>query len=484
MADQGLLAQSKPGANTNVLLYSASIDKSASAVLTIANDGTGSAYKVGIKDFDQHLVVNGSGAYKLHEGDVITGYKITTNNAMSAATGLVAGNVVTSDDSEKGFTFESFVVPEYTEYFVKDILLRGVTTESVTGTFTVGETITKGTGSDTTTAVVYNVTGTVISLGPSTINGSGAEFADGDAITASGGGTATISTGGIATGVQTWAFSLTTAGGTYNTYQTETLQIFGDRTYRFNVGDASMSGRDFKISTGINGEWGIDGIAGNADDGTEYTTGKTTSGAEGDGANGYIQYDFSANATLAGLLYFYDGGTGSAGNNIYGGATRNFSVSSNYTYIDAYVYDVTGSWVNGADTFTSAGTTFTITAQDVQPYGYVRSYSGTDLKVVKGVGSGDFAGSDTFRDVPRLLSGARATITVSSVTIATTALEDANYIANGVANGNNEVDRITSIVIGPGERLVVNSTTANNSFSLVGFEDASTALSTRVFGAG
>ena len=482
MADQGLLAQSKPGANTNVLLYEAEIDKSASAVLTIANDGTGSAYKVGIKDFDQHLVVDGSGAYKLHEGDVITAYKVTVNNAMSDATGLVSGNEIASDDQEKFFTFESFVVPDYTEIFVKDFLIRGVTTESVTGTFTVGETITKGTGSDTTTAVIYNVDTTILSLGPSTINGSGTEFADGDSITASGGGTATISTGGIATGVQTWCFSVTTAGGTYNSYQTDTLQLFGDRIYRFNVGDSSMSGRDFKISDGINGEWGLDGIAGNVDDGTEYTTGKTTSGAEGDGANGYIQYDLSANSTLAGLLYFYDGGTGTAGNNVYGGSNRNLSISSTYTYLDAYVYNVKGTWTNGADTFTAAGTTFTVTAQDVQPYGYVRSYSGTDLKIVKGVGSTDFAGSDVIRDCPKLISGTRSNVTVQSVTTATTALEDANYIVNGVTNGNNEVDRITSIVIGPGERLIVNSTTANNSFSLIGFEDASTALSTRVFG--
>ena len=482
MADQGLLAQSKPGANTNVLLYEAEIDKSASAVLTIANDGTGSAYKVGIKDFDQHLVVDGSGAYKLHEGDVITAYKVTVNNAMSDATGLVSGNEIASDDQEKFFTFESFVVPDYTEIFVKDFLLRNVTTESVTGTFTVGETITKGTGGDTTTAVIYNVDTTILSLGPSTINGSGTEFADGDSITASGGGTATISTGGIATGVQTWCFSVTTAGGTYNSYQTDTLQLFGDRIYRFNVGDSSMSGRDFKISDGINGEWGLDGIAGNVDDGTEYTTGKTTSGAEGDGANGYIQYDLSANSTLAGLLYFYDGGTGTAGNNVYGGSNRNLSISSTYTYLDAYVYNVKGTWTNGADTFTAAGTTFTVTAQDVQPYGYVRSYSGTDLKIVKGVGSTDFAGSDVIRDCPKLISGTRSNVTVQSVTTATTALEDANYIVNGVTNGNNEVDRITSIVIGPGERLIVNSTTANNSFSLIGFEDASTALSTRVFG--
>ena len=243
-----------------------------------------------------------------------------------------------------------------------------------------------------------------------------------------------------------------------------------------------MSGRDFKLSIGINGEWGLDGIAGNADDGTEYTTGKTTSGAEGDGANGYIQYDFSANTALAGLLYFYDGGTGTASNATYGGSNRSVTISGNFTYLDAFVYNITGTWVNGADTFTSAGTTFTVTAQDVQPYGIVRSYSGTDLKVIKGAGSAEFAGSDTFRDVPQLLSADRSTVTVSSVDTATTALEDANYIANGVANGANEVDKITSIVVGPGERVVVNSTTANNSFSLIGFEDASSALTTRVFG--
>ena len=58
MADQGLLGQSKPAATTNTVLYSAPIDSSASAVLTIANDGTGAAYDIGIKDYDQILSLN------------------------------------------------------------------------------------------------------------------------------------------------------------------------------------------------------------------------------------------------------------------------------------------------------------------------------------------------------------------------------------------------------------------------------------------
>ena len=60
MADQGLLGQAKPAGTTNTVLYSAPVDQSASAVLTIANDGTGAAYDVALKDFDQNLVLDAS----------------------------------------------------------------------------------------------------------------------------------------------------------------------------------------------------------------------------------------------------------------------------------------------------------------------------------------------------------------------------------------------------------------------------------------
>ena len=61
MAKQGLLAQLKPSANTDTVLYSAPIDRTASTVLTIANDGTGSAYDVALKNYDPiSLDQNGS----------------------------------------------------------------------------------------------------------------------------------------------------------------------------------------------------------------------------------------------------------------------------------------------------------------------------------------------------------------------------------------------------------------------------------------
>ena len=60
MADQGILAQSKPAAATNTLLYSAPIDQSASTILNVANDGTGAAYDVAVKNYDQKLTLDAS----------------------------------------------------------------------------------------------------------------------------------------------------------------------------------------------------------------------------------------------------------------------------------------------------------------------------------------------------------------------------------------------------------------------------------------
>ena len=92
MADQGLLGQAKPAGTTNTVLYSAPVDQSASAVLTIANDGTGAAYDVALKDFDQNLVLDAS-TYKLHEGDIITGYRIKVNTNISSIIPVFWGNI-------------------------------------------------------------------------------------------------------------------------------------------------------------------------------------------------------------------------------------------------------------------------------------------------------------------------------------------------------------------------------------------------------
>ena len=480
MADQGLLAQSKPTAATNTLLYSAPIDQSASAVLTIANDGTGSAFDVGIKDFDQLLTVDAS-SYLFHPGDVISGYRVEVDTAIALSDGFNGGLQLTTDDLEKTFRFESFYVPAATSVYVKDVAIRSVAFESSTGTFVVGETLSTGAAPNDTTALIYAVTDGVLYIGPSTINGGGAEFGDGDSVTSTGGAAATISAGGIGTASQTFAFSTTTAGGTYNTFIQDRFELFSDRTYRFDVSDASMSGRDFSLSTIVNGEWGPDDTIGTGDDGTEYTTGKTTNGTAGSGG-AYVQYDFGSYDSVPSPLYYYDGGTGTPGNSVYGGSVEYAEISDSYTYTEIYIYDKDGTLADNVDSFTFGGTTYTINSQTSGPYGYVRSYSGTDLYVIKGSGSVDFTSTDTFQDNPKDNTVNRNLVTVSSVDVDTDGLEASNYIIQNKTNSANNNDKVTSLVIGPGERLIVESATANNVFSLIGFEDNSTAFTTRVFG--
>ncbi len=482
MANQGLLAQNKPAANTNTLLYGSAIDKSASTMVNVANDGTASDYSVALKNFDQKLVVDGSAnAYKLHEYDVITAYKMTVDTAFDpAAQGFSGGLQITSVDNESKFKFESVIIPDYVELFVKTFAIRQVTTESVTGTFSVGNTITKGSGSDTTTAVVYGINGTILHIGPSTINGSGSEFTDGDSISNGAGASATVSTGGVGTASNKFVFS-STSGGTYDLRLISAdngLALFNDRSYRFNLADSSNTGHVFALSTTINGEWGSDGTTGNADDGTEYTTGKTTNGTIGS-SGAYIQYAFSS-ATPA-IIYWYNSVTGTAANSSFGGSEAYITTTTTPTFNEFYIYDVEGTWTNSISTFVQNSITYTVTAQTSGAYGYVRSYSGNNLYVIKGANSADFAGSDTFLDNPKLSTATRSTVTVSSVAVATTALEN-NYIIQGATNADHAVAKNTSIVVGPGERLIINSTTQNNTFSLIGFEDASTAFTPRTFG--
>ena len=82
---------------------------------------------------------------------------------------------------------------------------------------------------------------------------------------------------------------------------------------------------------------------------------------------------------------------------------------------------------------------------------------------------------------PALAGGARSIMSVNSIDVASNAVEASHYITQGTTNGNNEVDRITSLVIGPGETVVVKSVTANNVFNLIGFEDSTTSFPTQTY---
>lgn len=484
MARQGLLAQSKPLAATDTLLYSAPVDTSASAVLKIANDGTGSAYSVALRDYDQNLVVNGSN-YLLHKGDVITSYRVAIDTAVPIGS-FAPGTQFTSSSGESKMKFESFYVPPLTTIYVKTTSVRVISLESVdtaTGEFNIGDTLSKGTGGDTTTAVIYSVDGDFITIGPSTINGIGTEFTDGDTVESSSTATATIAAGGISAAESKFIFSETTIGGTYSRRISD---LFSDRLYRFDVSDTSMTGLLFALSETENGEWGPDGLAPTdpldaLDGGTEYTIGKTVVGTAGSGG-AYIEYNMAANTSLPTQLFWYEQDLTTAANASYGGGTDSFTTSSQVTYTEFYAYDLDGTWTNSVDSFEDNFITYTVLGQTPGPYGVVSDYTGTALKVILGVGSAEFAGTDSFFDVPKSNTADRTLVTVSSVTTAQATIAADTYVADTITNQANNTDTITSLVVGPGQRVHVQSATANNVFSLIGFEDGSSEYTTRVYG--
>jgi hypothetical protein len=484
MAKQGLLGQVKPAAGTNTVLYSAPVASSASTVLSVAAQGSADSYDIAIKDHDQNLTLDAS-TYKLHKGDVITGYRFNLATNIPVTSALQPGDAISSEDGEKNAIFESYYLEPFTTINVKEIAIRSLTLTSVVGTFSVGETISKGTSPNDTVATIFGVQqgsgSTILYVGPSTLNGTGTEFTDADALTASGGGTAAVETGGVGTGVDEYIFS-TDAGVTYDLFLGTDLTVFSDRVYRFDTSDSSMSGTDFKLSITVNGEWGPDNTAGTGDDGTEFTTGKTTNGTAGSGG-AYIQYDFSQ-ATLAGNLYFYDGDTGTAAKSAYGGSDRLLIVSTDFAYSAVYVYDIEGTWANTVDSFLANGVSYTVQSQTAGAYGYVRDFTGTACKVLKGLNSADFTTSDSFQDSPLLNTTSRSAVTISSIALATTAVSAEMFLKKDNAIASDVTEETKSLVLGPGERLLVESNGGHCSFNIIGFEDASTAFPTRNFGTG
>ena len=469
----GILGSTKP--NGSALLYRAPLDSNASAVINVANDGTGAAYSIGLKTFDQRLNLDAN-TYNFVEGYVVSNYKLSTTTPIPA--GATPGSLLLSADGVSSAKFNKYIIPATTTVFVKDVNVKRLTFASSSGTIAVGDTLTKGTGSDTTTALVFEVFtdggNTIVVIGPETVAQNSSNFADGDILSATSGGNGTVASSGIGNPGQDFVFSTTTAGGTYNSHFSTALTLLTDRTYRFDVSDSSMSGRDFKFSTTINGEWGPDGDASTAgDNGVAFVGGVTTNGTAGSGG-AYVQIDLFTAALPPGSLYFYDGGTGTAGNSGYGGDDRFLTLSNTYTYEEISVYDVVGTW-SATTIFSFAGLSYVVNVQTAGKYGFVREWdaSGQNLDVILGLNSPAFAGSDTFDDAP-VGAAAATTATVSSVTIDATAIgADQQFVTSKTLSAN-ATDRLTSIVVGPGESIVVNSASQNNSFILHGFQENST----------
>ena len=215
-----------------------------------------------------------------------------------------------------------------------------------------------------------------------------------------------------------------------------------DRTYRFTQNDSSNTGETLSFTNSI---------------GAAYTATVTTNGTAGT-SGAYTQIAVtSATPVLLNIV----------------GVTNGIGISSPVTidplYTTIYVYDVEGTIAatNSFDTTTGSNTITTVTSG---PYGYVHSASGATIKVSLGLNSTAFTTTKTFYDSPREDATVRSVATVSSVTTATD-VEVEDYLFYGKALSANTTDKNSSLIIGPGQSIVVYSSAADINYSLNGFED-------------
>jgi len=221
-----------------------------------------------------------------------------------------------------------------------------------------------------------------------------------------------------------------------------TLNI--DRTYRFTQEDSSNTDHPLRFSASENG--------------ADYSTGVLLNGTPGS-AGSYTQISVTSATPLS--LYTKcstDSGEGLA-----------VTINADPFYSEIYVYDVEGE-IDNTDAFeTNTGSNDVISVTS-GPYGYVHDFSGSDLKISLGINSSAFAGSDEFYDTPRTPNSDRAIATVSSVTTSTD-INTEDYIDYGTSLNSTTSAQKTSIVVGPGQSIVVYASSGDFSFLLNGFED-------------
>ena len=146
------------------------------------------------------------------------------------------------------------------------------------------------------------------------------------------------------------------------------------------------------------------------------------------------------------------------------------TINSSPLYTTIYVYDVEGTMVS-TDSFETTTGTNTILTVTSGPYGYVQSASGDTIKVSLGINSTPFIENDTFYDTPREDASVRGTVTVDSVT-SSTDINDEDYLFYDKTLASKSTDKNSSIVVGPGQSIVLYSSASDINYVLNGFEDS------------
>ena len=202
--------------------------------------------------------------------------------------------------------------------------------------------------------------------------------------------------------IQAKYVTTTTNGGTNHVYN-GTFELDIDRTFKFDLSDATCNNYPMKFSAdqqeGTNG----------SPPGTEYTQGVSKVGTAGT-AGAYSSITIDENTSIN-MFAYADGLDGESNP----GTTQNIgfgiNVSTDPTYTDIYIYDVAGQTLVAADSFTLNNVTQTVEPSGVYPgpYGFVMDWdpAKAHLKVALGAGSAVFADNTEFYDTPTLNNGTR-----------------------------------------------------------------------------
>jgi hypothetical protein len=340
-------------------------------------------------------------------------------------------------------------------------------------------------------------------------------FDSGEALVISGGGTASMSTYTNTSNpfgpVERFIFDVDN-DGIFLDPASVTLDV--GNSYRFIQSDASNANKTLRFR-----------VTGTV---VDYTVGVTVAGTAG--SSGAFT-DITISGTTSTNLQFYAGVGGAMDG--YGFAALGITIEANPIYEKVYIYDVDGTITAGQSFATSTGTQ-DVEFVYSGPYGYVHDFTGTSLKVSLGLNSPIFqqfsttctgtSGSKTitvtsasnlipgmsvsgtniasgatiiditgtqvtldlantgavsstgtfkykFYDSPRQAGANRSNaIVVSSSSLTDVNAED--YIAYDATALKSETTKLTGVLVGPGQSLVVRSSSADLGFMLNGFEDA------------
>jgi hypothetical protein len=171
----GRLAATKAAATTQSTLYQCPIDKAASTALEVCNQsGTAATYRVGLRNYTQELTLDST--YSFQRGNVISRYLLTIQPGITTSD-FDPGDIITLDQNQGSFKIQDiYQDTEIITYLTKVVCIGSASfdLQELTGTFSVGNTIT---GSTTgITATVYRITEGVFHLNLPNVTSSGTSF--------------------------------------------------------------------------------------------------------------------------------------------------------------------------------------------------------------------------------------------------------------------------------------------------------------------